>query len=258
MIRLEDPQPAGPPTGLVPQVEEIFSPKGLLSKSPNFEYRPQQQQMAVAVARALEEGKNLIVEAGTGVGKSLAYLIPSILFAVARQQEGDHLHPHHQFAGAIDPQGPAHAGPRSARSSSISPCSRAGTIISAPAAWTRSAPAGPPAFHLARRGRSWSALANGPKKPRTAASRISTIEPDPNVWQQVCSERGLCSPRQCGHGVGLRQGRRRGPAFYQQARSRMLAADVLVLNHTLFFTLLGGLGGGTRGRRPVEERFRHL
>ena len=87
MIRLEDPQPAGPPPGLVPQVEEIFSPKGLLSRSPNFEFRPQQQLMAVAAARALEEGKNLIVEAGTGVGKSLAYLIPSILFAVARRKK---------------------------------------------------------------------------------------------------------------------------------------------------------------------------
>jgi hypothetical protein len=48
------------------------------------------------------------------VGKSLAYLIPSILFAVARAQEGDHLHPHHQFAGAIDPKRPADAGPNSA------------------------------------------------------------------------------------------------------------------------------------------------
>src|SRR5260370_12562020 len=67
--------------GLVEQVEEIFSPKGILSRSKNFEFRPQQQQMAVAVAQTLEERKHLAVEAGTGVGKSLAYLIPAILFA---------------------------------------------------------------------------------------------------------------------------------------------------------------------------------
>jgi hypothetical protein len=58
MISLVDPQAGGTPPGLVAQVEEIFSPSGILSKSRNFEYRPQQQQMAVAVARALEEGKN--------------------------------------------------------------------------------------------------------------------------------------------------------------------------------------------------------
>src|SRR5271156_6239499 len=87
MISLVDPQSGGPPPGLVWQIEEIFSPTGMLSKSRSFEYRPQQQQMAVAVARALETGENLIVEAGTGVGKSLAYLIPSILFAVAARKK---------------------------------------------------------------------------------------------------------------------------------------------------------------------------
>jgi ATP-dependent DNA helicase DinG len=57
MISLVDPQAGGAPPGLVAQIEEIFSPTGMLSKSRNFEYRPQQQQMAVAVARALEKGR---------------------------------------------------------------------------------------------------------------------------------------------------------------------------------------------------------
>ena len=65
---------------------EFFSPAGILSKAKNFEFRPQQQEMAVAVARALQNGEHLAVEAGTGVGKSLAYLIPAILFAVARKK----------------------------------------------------------------------------------------------------------------------------------------------------------------------------
>src|SRR5207247_11271918 len=68
-------------------VEEIFSPSGILSKARNFEYRPQQQQMAVAVAKALEASSHLVVEAGTGVGKSLAYLVPAILFAVAKNKK---------------------------------------------------------------------------------------------------------------------------------------------------------------------------
>src|SRR2546430_13896145 len=81
-----EPHPAGG-VDLLKQVEEIFSPKGILSRSPNFEFRPQQQQMAVAVARALENAEHLAVEAGTGVGKSLAYLIPAILYAKAKKKK---------------------------------------------------------------------------------------------------------------------------------------------------------------------------
>src|SRR3989440_12309637 len=68
-------------TDFVERVRTIFSADGLLSKAQNFEFRPQQQEMAVAVARTLEEDRHLVVEAGTGVGKSLAYLVPAILFA---------------------------------------------------------------------------------------------------------------------------------------------------------------------------------
>jgi DNA polymerase-3 subunit epsilon/ATP-dependent DNA helicase DinG len=48
----------------------------------HFERRPQQEEMAAAVAEALREGRHLIVEAGTGTGKSLAYLLPAALHAV--------------------------------------------------------------------------------------------------------------------------------------------------------------------------------
>src|SRR6266852_4045281 len=87
MISAIESQPAGAGGDLVKQVEEIFSPTGILSRSKNFEFRPQQQQMAVAVAQALENQEHLAVEAGTGVGKSLAYLVPAILFAVTRSKK---------------------------------------------------------------------------------------------------------------------------------------------------------------------------
>src|SRR5579872_2959595 len=83
MISIIEPQPAGDGSDLAPRIEKLFSPEGILSKASNFEYRPQQQQMAVAVAKALESREHLVVEAGTGVGKSLAYLAPAILHAVA-------------------------------------------------------------------------------------------------------------------------------------------------------------------------------
>src|SRR5215471_13027928 len=87
MIGPVDLQPAGPKSDLVTTVRDIFSSSGVLSRSKNFEFRPQQQEMAMAVARALGDQDHLAVEAGTGVGKSLAYLIPSILFAVANKKK---------------------------------------------------------------------------------------------------------------------------------------------------------------------------
>ncbi len=87
MISAIEPQAGGAGIDLTAQVSTIFSPEGILSRASNFEYRPQQQQMAVAVARALEGREHLVVEAGTGVGKSLAYLVPASLYAVANTKK---------------------------------------------------------------------------------------------------------------------------------------------------------------------------
>src|SRR5258706_14769780 len=87
MISVVEHQPAGDGADLIAQVEQIFSATGILSRAKNFEFRPQQQEMAVAVARALQNREHLAVEAGTGVGKSLAYLVPAILFAVAQKKK---------------------------------------------------------------------------------------------------------------------------------------------------------------------------
>jgi len=66
-------------------MEEIFGPGGLIARAhPDYEYRPGQIQMAEAVLRAFTEKRHLIVEAGTGTGKTLAYLVPAIAAAVAR------------------------------------------------------------------------------------------------------------------------------------------------------------------------------
>ncbi len=64
-------------------VDAIFGEGGSLEKTlEGFESRPEQVEMAKAVAEAIENQEHLIVEAGTGVGKSLAYLIPSVLQAI--------------------------------------------------------------------------------------------------------------------------------------------------------------------------------
>src|ERR1035438_4700093 len=66
-------------TRALPSLHEFFSPGGILARSPlPYEYRPGQLEMAKAVERALTEHRHLIVEAGTGTGKTLAYLLPAL------------------------------------------------------------------------------------------------------------------------------------------------------------------------------------
>ena len=68
----------------MPSVGEFFSPTGVLAHASGlrFEYRPGQLQMALRVEKALIEGTHLVVEAGTGTGKTLAYLYPSLRFSL--------------------------------------------------------------------------------------------------------------------------------------------------------------------------------
>ena len=64
-------------------VESLLSADGPLAQAmPGFEERPEQVAMARAIAEAVSEGNRLVVEAGTGVGKSLAYLLPAALYAI--------------------------------------------------------------------------------------------------------------------------------------------------------------------------------
>ena len=62
---------------------EVFGPEGLIASAhPEYEHRPGQIEMARAVMRAFEEKRHLIVEAGTGTGKTLAYLVPAVAAAL--------------------------------------------------------------------------------------------------------------------------------------------------------------------------------
>ena len=78
-------QPQRPPLG--PRMHIAFSEDGKLSESPQFEYRPQQQRMAQLVGEALDGSHALVCEAATGVGKSLAYLVPAVTFALEQKRK---------------------------------------------------------------------------------------------------------------------------------------------------------------------------
>src|SRR6266568_7064487 len=63
-------------------MQTIFGPEGVIAKAhPEYEHRPGQIEMAQAVLNAFEQKHHLIVEAGTGTGKTLAYLVPAIAAA---------------------------------------------------------------------------------------------------------------------------------------------------------------------------------
>ncbi len=230
---------------LVAQVERFFSPEGPLSKARNFEYRPQQQAMAVAVARALTRGEHLVAEAGTGVGKSLAYLVPAILHAVTEGKKAiistHTINLQEQLIGKdlplLERLLPVRFNYTMLKGRQNYLCTRR---------LHRALQQGDQLFTTPEQAElqriyEWS--------QRTEDGSLSDFdeEPDPKVWAQVCSERGLCSPKACGPQSEFVQTGGR-PCFFQTVRSRLLAADVLVLNHTLFFMHLGGLeespGGG--------------
>ena len=69
-------------------IENYFAKDGILAKEiKGFEYRQEQEEMAQYIQDAINEDRKIIVEAGTGTGKTLAYLIPSIKWAVTNKKK---------------------------------------------------------------------------------------------------------------------------------------------------------------------------
>jgi ATP-dependent DNA helicase DinG len=246
MISVVEPQPAG--TDLVAQVEQIFSPTGILSGAKNFEFRPQQQEMAVAVARALQNREHLAVEAGTGVGKSLAYLIPAILFAVAQKKKAVvSTHTINLQEQLTEKDLPMLAG---VLGSLPEPVKFSFTMLKGRANYLctrrlQKAMQQSGNLFTSSEAEELQRIYEWSKKTTDGSLSDFDIEPDGKVWAQVCSERGLCSPKICGYQSDFAKDH--GLCFFQRARNRILSSDVLVLNHTLFFTLLGGVNEDQEG-----------
>jgi len=211
----------------VERVHAFFSVNGPLSKAKNFEFRPQQQEMAARVAQALEEELHLVVEAGTGVGKSLAYLVPAILFALEQHKKAivsthtinlqeQLLHKDIPILKKVLPV-EFEAALMKGRQNYLCPRRLERALQSAKELFT-----GPEENELQR-------LAEWASTTRDGSLSDLSVEPDPKVWTQVCSEAHVCTQKTCGQNLRC---------FYQQARKRSMAADVIVLNHTLLFILL--------------------
>ncbi len=219
--------PDGIPAELEEQTREDFSANGLLSAGRGFEYRPQQQQMGEAVAHALQAEAPLLVEAGTGVGKSLAYLLPSIRFALENNRKAvisthtinlqEQLF-HKDIPTIAAALGiPFKAALLKGRANYLCltrlrrAVAQAGDLFNQTEtkqlhdllAWAQDCGEG------------------------TLAELPQDWEISPKVWAQVCSESHVCTPRNCG-----------SDCPYQAAKRRVQEAQLVVLNHTLFFGLL--------------------
>jgi ATP-dependent DNA helicase DinG len=214
----------------VEEVREFFSPSGQLAKAKNFEYRPEQQQMAAAVAQALEEEQHLVVEAGTGVGKSIAYLVPAILYALEQHKKAivsthtinlqeQLLYKDIPILKKVLPV-EFEAALMKGRQNYICTRRLARAVQQSNELFT-----GPEQSELMR-------IVEWASTTRDGTLSDLSVEPDTKVWAQVCSEAHICTAKTCG---------RDDRCFYQQARKRLLAADVIILNHTLLFMLLGGI-----------------
>lgn len=215
------------PSDFIDRIEAVFSSQGALAKAKNFEKRPQQQQMAVAIARVLEREQHLVAEVGTGVGKSLGYLVPAILFALEQHKKAiisthtinlqeQLLHKDIPILKKILPV-EFDACLMKGRQNYLCPRRLQRTLAQRTDLFT-----GPEQNELERLAE-WAT--------HTSDGTLSDLgfEPDPKVWAQVCSEPHVCSRKLCADQPNC---------FYQRARQRVLSADLVVMNHTLLFMLL--------------------
>jgi ATP-dependent DNA helicase DinG len=239
---------SGSPSDFAETIRKIFSPDGLLSEAKSFEYRPEQQEMAVAVAEALAERKHLVVEAGTGVGKSLAYLIPAVLWAKSQNKKAViSTHTINLQEQLIFKDIPivrkVLAGQFGVRPGALPAKDEAGSDDFSAILWKGRANYVCPTRldrAMSQAGELFTSTETEELKriwdwaQKTEDGSLSdlAVEPDSHVWSLVCSEPHICTPKTCGNNPRC---------HYQRVRKQLVSADLVVMNHTLFFLSLGGI-----------------
>ena len=204
-----------------------FSETGLLSHARGFEFRPEQQQMAVAVAETLEGESALLAEAGTGVGKSLAYLIPAIRFALENGRKAIiSTHTINLQEQLFHKDIPTVARALNCHFDAALLKGRANYLCRT--RLRRALEQADDLFNQAETKQLYDLLAWSKDCGEGSLAELPhELNISPKVWAQVCSENHVCTPRNCGYDCP-----------YQAARRRVQEAQVVVLNHTLFFGLL--------------------
>ncbi len=242
--------------------DEFLAPGGRFSaRLPGWESRPQQLEMAAIVARAIQERKHAIVEAGTGVGKSLAYLVPAVLAVTSDQEEGRG-GPADVAADDDDLAEAAAAGGRPRRIvisthtialqeqlvgkdiplvASVMPREFSAVLVKGRGNYVSLRRT---ELAVERAGSLFTDDEEVKELRELAAWARSTADgsladlaavPRPAVWDEIQSDSGNCMGRACPS---------HQRCHYYAARRRMGNAQILVVNHALFFSDLAVRQGG--------------
>jgi len=208
---------------------EFFSDGGKLGKAKGYESRPGQAKMAERVAEIIEDRKHLVVEAGTGTGKSLAYLVPA---AYAAHELGKKaiistytIHLQEQLFGKDVPI-----------VRSLVPFEFTAALLKGRQNYLcpyrlKKAQQHQGDLFATGQAEQLRGLIEWAGRTKDGTLSDTDFQVDAAVWAQVCSEAFACTPRHCGGPTGC---------FYQMARTKVLDANVVILNHALLFGLLAG------------------
>jgi len=233
---------------------EILGPKGRISaRLPHYEHRDEQLAMADAVADAIQGQHHLVVEAGTGVGKSFAYLVPAILATAEKRKKGDD----------DDESFPRVVVSTHTISLQEQLLTKDIPLLRSvmPVEFTAVLVKGRRNYISRRRlknalGRAVALFSNEEEYEQLreieAWSRETTdgsladlpFKPLPVVWDEVASDHANCMGRKCPH---------HADCFYYAARRRMSNAQILVVNHALYFTDLALRMQGAGGMLPKHD-----
>lgn len=211
--------------GQVFDVEGIFGSAGALGRGyPDYEDRPQQKQMASAVYNSLFNHRHLAVEAGTGIGKSFAYLIPAI--EIAKQRECRILISTYTITlqeQLINKDIPFLSRLPGRNFTAVLAKGRNNFICIRRLEFATRRGQGLFDSDMAALIR----LSGWAKQTQDGSLSDIVFSPSPQIWQSVMSEHGNCKGRNCPHF---------NKCFYWRNRRRLDSADIIVANHALLFS----------------------
>jgi Rad3-related DNA helicase/REP element-mobilizing transposase RayT len=216
-------------------IDSILGPDGAIARrlGDKYEHRPQQLEMAAAVSRAFDEGKHLLVEAGTGVGKSFAYLLPAIEFAVKKKKRVViSTHTISLQEQLIEKDIPLIQSVYPDEFTAVLVKGRSNYLCQRRLEQTRSRQSHQ--FEQKNQLESLWTIEEWTQEMIQNRGNGSLAElpqlPDPGVWDKVCAEHGNCLGKKCRFYEGC---------FWQAAKRRMHGGNLLIVNHALFFSDLG-------------------
>ena len=214
----------------------VLGPDGAIARrmGDRFEARPEQMMMARAVARAIEGRSHLMVEAGTGVGKSFAYLVPSIL---AAHESGKKVvistHTISLQEQLLQKDIPLLQAvmPEEFTAVLVKGLGNYLSLRRLEASVSR----GKASFDSADEVDQLAEIMFWAGQTKDGSRSDLDFRPAPTVWDAVASEHGNCLGKKCPEFRGC---------FYFAARQRMRNANLLIVNHALFMSDLALRGDG--------------